>query len=107
MSLLLEISIRAGLIAFAVAAVIYALRIASATARHIAWCGVLAAMLLLPALSTWGPKATLHVIPSGPVVPIVESWTPEPVSVGPVIPVIAAPARPIPWRPDPLLSAYV
>jgi len=107
MSLLLEISIRAGLIAFAVAAVIYALRIASATARHIAWCGVLAAMLLLPALSTWGPKATLHVIPVEPVVPIVESWTPEPVSVGPVTPVIAAPARSTPWHPDPLLSAYL
>ena len=53
MGLLLGCSIRAALIAAAVAAVVSGLRIANASARHLAWCGVLAGMLLLPAFSLW------------------------------------------------------
>jgi Zn-dependent protease with chaperone function len=64
MELLLECSIRAALIATAVAAVVGGLRIGAATARHLAWCGVLAAMLMLPAFSVWGPKATVRVLPA-------------------------------------------
>ena len=76
MGLLLECSIRAALIAAAVAAVIGGLRIANAPARHWAWCGVLAAMLLLPAFSVWGPKATVRVLPlpAGAEGPGIESW---------------------------------
>jgi hypothetical protein len=64
MGLLLDCSIRAALIAAAIAAVIGGLRISNARARHAAWCGVLAAMLLLPAFSLWGPKATVGVLPA-------------------------------------------
>ena len=64
MSLLFEASIRAGLIAAAIAAIVYVLRIVNAPARHTAWCGVLFAMLLLPVFSAWGPKATIPVLPA-------------------------------------------
>ena len=63
MDLLLECSIRAALMAAAVAAVVGGLRIASPRARHRAWCGVLAGMLLLPVTSLWLPKATVRVLP--------------------------------------------
>jgi len=63
---LIECSIRAALIAAAVAAVAGGLRIASPAARHLAWCSVLAAMLLLPAFTVWGPKATVRVLPVRP-----------------------------------------
>jgi len=63
MSLVLECSIRAGLIAAAVAGILAGLRIVSAPPRHTAWTGVLAAMLMLPAFSAWMPKATIPVLP--------------------------------------------
>jgi uncharacterized protein (TIGR03435 family) len=65
MSVLVESSIRAVLIAGGVAAVVGGLRIANARARHAAWLGVLVGMLLLPAFCAWGPKATLRVLPGG------------------------------------------
>ncbi|MCL4851422.1 MAG: TIGR03435 family protein [Bryobacteraceae bacterium] len=63
MPLIIEASVRVVFVAAGVAAVVYGLRIGSARARHLAWCGVLLAMLLLPAFCAWGPKATLRVLP--------------------------------------------
>jgi hypothetical protein len=103
-TLLLECSLRAGLIAATVAAVIHALRITHA--RHAAWCGVLAAMLLAP----WIPKATLRVLPAITPAPDLPLYTPAPT----VIPTSRAAPLPAPiplehagWRPDPLLTMYL
>src|ERR1017187_7976857 len=76
MDLLLECSIRAALIAAAVAAVLGGLRIANAPARHMAWCGVLAGMLLLPAVSLWLPKATVRGLAAVAEAPPIEPWIP-------------------------------
>ncbi len=77
MGLLIECSIRAALIAAAVAAVAGGLRIASPAARHVVWCSVLAAMLLLPPFTVWGPKATVRVLPAAIETPPALPWTPE------------------------------
>jgi hypothetical protein len=58
---LLEWSLRAVLMAAGTAATLGILRVRAASARHIAWTGVLVAMLLLPVLSAWGPKAPVRV----------------------------------------------
>jgi tetratricopeptide (TPR) repeat protein len=100
MGLLIECSIRAALIAAAVAAVAGGLRIASPAARHIAWCSVLGAMLLLPAFTVWGPKATVRVLPVAIEAPPVAPWIPqiseeaaaEPVAVNVRMPMVEKPA---------------
>ena len=45
------------------AAVLGLLRVKSAGARHAAWAGVTVLMLLLPAWTAWGPRATVRVLP--------------------------------------------
>lgn len=110
MSLLIESSVRIILVAGAVTAVVYGLRIANAHARHAAWCGVLAAMLLLPVLCAWAPKATLRVLPPRDSVAAAIAWAPidappteaaTPLSV-PAQPVAVARSLPAPadflWR---------
>jgi beta-lactamase regulating signal transducer with metallopeptidase domain len=62
-SVLFESAVRATLVAAAVALVLRVMRIESAAVRHAAWVGVIIIMLLLPALVTWGPKASLRVLP--------------------------------------------
>jgi beta-lactamase regulating signal transducer with metallopeptidase domain len=62
-SVLFESAVRATLMAAAVALVLKAMRIESAAVRHAAWAGMVVMMLLLPALVTWGPKASLRVLP--------------------------------------------
>ena len=64
MSLLMECSLRAAVLAAAVAAVIHGLRIRDARIRHAAWCGVLTTMLVLPGIVAWAPKATLAILPA-------------------------------------------
>jgi hypothetical protein len=61
---ILDWSLRAALMAAGTAAVLGVLRVRAASARHIAWTGVLVAMLLLPVLTTWGPKVTARVPPA-------------------------------------------
>src|SRR5215470_3861381 len=61
---ILDWSLRAALMAAGTAAVLRVLRVRAASARHIAWTGVLIAMLLLPVLTTWGPKAPVRVPPA-------------------------------------------
>jgi hypothetical protein len=63
-TLLLDCSLRAALMAVGTAAVLGALRICSPSAQHIAWTGVLLAMLLLPAWALWGPKLSAPVLPA-------------------------------------------
>jgi hypothetical protein len=60
----LEWSLRALLMAAATAAVLRAFRVRAAAARHLAWTGVLAAMLLLPVWTAWGPKFAAPVLPA-------------------------------------------
>jgi beta-lactamase regulating signal transducer with metallopeptidase domain len=59
----LEFALRALLIAAATAAVLRILNIRTPGARHTAWTGVLAAMLLLPAWTAWGPRIPLPLLP--------------------------------------------
>ncbi len=61
---LLEASFRAVLMAAGTGAVLGLLRIRSAAARHAAWTAVLAAMLLLPAWTAWGPRVALPILPA-------------------------------------------
>src|SRR5262245_28563327 len=63
-SQILDWSLRAALMAAGTAAVIGILRVRTASAKHIAWTGVLVAMLLLPILTTWGPKAPVRMPPA-------------------------------------------
>jgi len=60
---LIDYVIRTSLIAAAVAAVLWIMRIKAAAARHAVWAGVVAAMMLLPGWMAWGPKAPLPVLP--------------------------------------------
>ena len=119
MGLLLECSVRAALIAAAVAAVVGSLRIANASARHFAWCAVLAAMLLLPAFSAWGPKAAVPLLPAIAEAPGLEQWIPwipaASQSVRPPVPPapksqlapVQQPSHRVPWGPNLLFAAYL
>jgi VWFA-related protein len=62
--LLIEFVVRAALIAAGTAAVLRILRVRTAAARHVAWAGVVALMLLLPVWTAWGPKAWLQILPA-------------------------------------------
>ena len=64
LSLLFECAVRAALIAVSAAVVMRVMRIRAAAARHSAWTGVMVLMLLLPALTFWGPKASLRLLPA-------------------------------------------
>jgi GWxTD domain-containing protein len=60
---LVESAIRGSLIAAGVAVVLRVSRIEAPALLHAAWTGVVVAMLLLPAWTLWGPKASIHVLP--------------------------------------------
>jgi beta-lactamase regulating signal transducer with metallopeptidase domain len=59
----LDFALRALMIAAATAAVLRILNVRTPAARHTAWTGVLAAMLLLPAWTAWGPRIPLPLLP--------------------------------------------
>ncbi len=59
-----ESSVRAIVIAFATAVVLWALRVKSPVICHRAWTGVLVAMLSLPLFSIWAPRITIPVLPA-------------------------------------------
>ncbi|HNY42745.1 MAG TPA: hypothetical protein PKJ41_20245 [Bryobacteraceae bacterium] len=116
MGVLLECSIRAALIAAAVAAVVGGLRISGPRARHLAWCSVLVAMLLLPALTTWGPKATMRVLPAAAEPPAIAAWIaaeplsaelPEPKAIDTRISPATRPAQGPSWTPNLALLSYL
>ena len=62
--LILEFAVRAALVALGTAGVLRMLRVKSAGARHAAWTGVLVLMLLLPAWTAWGPRASVRLLPA-------------------------------------------
>ncbi|HLK65139.1 MAG TPA: M56 family metallopeptidase [Bryobacteraceae bacterium] len=62
-SLFVECAVRAALIAVVTAAVLSAIGIKPAAARHTAWTGVLLTMLLLPIWTAWGPKTPVRLLP--------------------------------------------
>ena len=62
--LLVESAVRGTLIAVSVAGVLWATRIKAPALLHAMWTGVVIAMLLLPLLTTWGPKASVPVLPT-------------------------------------------
>ena len=64
-SLLLELALRAVLIAAGTALVLWALQVRSAVTRHAAWTAVVAAMLLLPLGIAGGLKVPLEVLTAG------------------------------------------
>jgi len=64
--LVLEFVVRTALVAIATGVVLRLLRVRSAGARHAAWLGVLAVMLLLPAWTQFGPRMALRLLPSTP-----------------------------------------
>ena len=59
-----ESSVRAIVIAFATAFVLWVLRVKSPVICHRAWTGVLVAMLFLPVFSVWAPRITIPVLPA-------------------------------------------
>ena len=63
-ALLLDVAVRAVLIAAGTAVILWALRIRPAAARHAAWTTVLVAMLLLPLWSLVGPRVSIPVLPA-------------------------------------------
>jgi len=69
MTILLESAIRVTLIAAIIGLVLFAMRIKTASVRHAVWASVVVLMLLLPALVTWGPRASIPVLsPARPAV---------------------------------------
>src|SRR5579871_6862728 len=61
----LECAVRSTLIAAVVGAILCAMRIRPAAARHAAWTGVMLVMLILPLWEGWGPKASVELLPGG------------------------------------------
>ena len=61
--LLIECFVRATLIVAATAIVLWAARIRTPALLHSAWASVVAAMLLLPVWTLWGPSASIPVLP--------------------------------------------
>src|SRR3984957_18747776 len=61
--LVFDFTVRAALIAGIAAAVLRALKVKTAAARHAVWVGVMVVMLLLPIWLAWGPMAYLRVLP--------------------------------------------
>jgi beta-lactamase regulating signal transducer with metallopeptidase domain len=64
-TLLLEVAVRATLVAAGTACVLLSLRVRTAAVRHAAWAMVVVAMLLLPVWSVAGPRIRLAVLPAG------------------------------------------
>ncbi len=78
--ILVESSLRALVIAVAVASVLQAMRVKSPVVLHRAWTGVLLATLILPAFSLWGPKIPLPLLP-----PVLVQSTDAPAGPAPVL----------------------
>jgi hypothetical protein len=61
---LFEFGIRALLVAAGTAVVLRVTNIRTASARHLAWSGVLVFMMLLPLWTVWGPRLSWKVLPA-------------------------------------------
>jgi len=108
--LFMECAVRAALIALGTAAVLRLLKVKSAGARHAAWAGVVALMLLLPSWMAWGPRASLKVLPAAPA-PVIDAaplLLPMPLPMAAVrAPVHAAPPAHLNWRGNWLAIVYL
>jgi len=83
MTILFESAIRVTLIAAVIALVLLAMRIKTASALHAVWASVVVLMMLLPAWVTWGPKASLPVLPPQAAAAIIPSdYVPPPLPAG-------------------------
>ena len=83
MTILFESAIRVTLIAAVIALVLLAMRIKTASVLHAVWASVVVLMMLLPAWVTWGPKASLPVLPpqaTAAITPLV--YVPPPLPAG-------------------------
>src|SRR5258708_20101560 len=60
--LFLECTVRVFLLISATEILLHIMRVKDAAAKHRVWTGVMALMLLLPVLATWGPKVSLRVL---------------------------------------------
>ncbi|SPE39853.1 exported hypothetical protein [Candidatus Sulfopaludibacter sp. SbA3] len=98
--LLLECAVRAALIAAATAAVMAALHVRSAAARHAAWLGVVVWMLVLPAWTSWLPKLTVRLLaaPASPAAIRAVPVSPLALPQAPDLPVPEAPAPHFVWN---------
>jgi len=106
---ILEWSIRAALMAIGTGLVVRILRINAATIRHRAWAVTMAAMLLLPLWTNWGPSFTASVLPAVSDARVIPA-TPRPLAIfsglpplqetaPPAEPFQSAPAaKPIDWQ---------
>src|SRR4029077_4384687 len=82
MPILLEAAVRATLIATAFALVLRTLRVNSPAVRHGVWTALVVLMLLLPALTTWGPEIAVQMPPSRPgPTPVIATMT-TPIHIG-------------------------
>jgi uncharacterized protein (TIGR03435 family) len=63
MAILLESAIRATLIAAAFGMLIEILRLRSPGARHALWAALVVVMIFLPAVTKWGPRVPIRVLP--------------------------------------------
>ena len=61
--LLIECAVRGAFVAATTAAVMWIARIRTPALLHAAWASVVAAMLLLPLWTLWGPSASVPVLP--------------------------------------------
>ncbi len=96
----LDCTVRSALIAAGAGVLFRLARIESPRARHVAWTGVVCAMLLLPAWTAWGPRFTARVLPvaAATPLPLADSGAAAP---GPAILAWsggAAPNSRIPWN---------
>ncbi len=96
--LLLQVAVRAALIAAVTACILPALRVRTAAARHAAWTIVLAAMLLLPLWSVAGPAIPLALLP--PTVSFLDAGS----AANPEAADAAHRARAMPSRPLPIAA---
>ncbi len=81
--LFLEFAVRAALLVGGTAIVLYFTRVKAAAAKHFVWTGVVALMLVLPLWTTWGPKASLRLLP--PIAPVSASGSMVPVGSIPTV----------------------
>jgi len=98
--LLFEFALRALLIA-AGTAVLRICRVKMAAPRHSAWAGVVILMMLLPAWTAWGPKASWRVLPPVPRPAASRAAVPAqafPEFAAPSLEAIAPPAQPRAWN---------
>jgi hypothetical protein len=94
LDLLLEVALRATLIAAAALGTLWLLRVRAAAVRHRVFTVVLVAMLVLPLSSAWAPELPLRVLPPAYTNTPSTVETPPPDFVGVTIAAVEPSTRP-------------